>query len=477
MPREIPLNVQIAASALSTLACVSSQAPTAPPNQSDVEILVPGAAPSGAHPNNRVTGAAAVLALAAIIAGVLALACGSAQWSHIFIPGSKLEFPGWMAGPLAHLGPQLVPRALGAVTAVMFVAYVVAFRLSGKIPARTLIAVVIVADVIMALAPPLLSADVFGYIGYARLEMVHSLNPYTHAINAAPLDPIVHYARWHREVTPYGPVFTAFTYALAPLGIAANFWALKAVALIASLAGAGLVWRLAERTQVDPRRALVFFALNPLLLVYGLGGAHNDLILMACVLAGFLWLHRRRSGAAAALLVTAVAIKVTAGMYLPFAFVGSSDKKRFVAFSAAAVLAVAAVGIVVFGGGAGAIASQVLLQQKLVATGSVPMQLSLLFGYDHLALGFRIGALCVLLASFVALIVRAQKTGEWLSGAGWTALVLVLTTAWLTPWYILWALPIAAIAGSKRLVAATGVMTAYLIMAYTILPFLANSAL
>lgn len=456
---------------------MSSQVPTATPLQSDVEVLLPGVAATHAHPENRVADVKATLALAAIVTGALALACGSAQRSHIFIPGSKVVFPGWMAGPLARLGPQLAPSALGAVVAVMFVAYVVAFRSSGRISARTLIAVVIVADVIMTLAPPLLSADVFGYIGYARLEVIHSLNPYTHGINAAPLDPIVHYSRWHQEVSPYGPVFTAFSYVFAPLGIAANLWALKAVALIASLAAAVLVWRLAERTEVDPRRALVFFALNPLMLVYGLGGAHNDLILMACVLVGLLWLLRRRAGAAAAMLVTAVAIKVTAGMYLPFAFVGSSDKKRFVAYGAAAVLAVAAFGIVVFDGGAGAIASQILLQQKLVAKGSVPMQLSMLFGYDHLAPGFRIGAIVVLLTSFTALIVRAQKTGEWLSGAGWTALVLVVTTAWLTPWYILWALPIAAVAGSKRLIAATVVVTAYLIMAYTIVPFVVHTKL
>ena len=91
--------------------------------------------------------------------------------------------------------------------------------------------------------------------GYARLEIVHSLNPYTHAINDAPLDPIINYSRWHREVTPYGPVFTVFTYALAPLGIAANLWALKFTALVACLGAAALVWqhRRAQAARAAPR--------------------------------------------------------------------------------------------------------------------------------------------------------------------------------------------------------------------------------
>jgi hypothetical protein len=193
------------------------------------------------------------------------------------------------------------------------------------------------------------------------------------------------------------------------------------------------------------------------------------------VLAGFLWVLQLRPGIAAAMLVTAVAIKATAGMYLPFAFIGSNDRKRFALFAAGAVVAVAVLGLIVFGGGAGAIASQVVLQQKLVATGSIPMQLSLLLGYDHLVATIRAVAFIILMTVFISQLVRAQRTGEWISGAGWTALTLVLTTAWLCPWYILWVLPIAAVAKSKRLLIAAGTTSAYLVLAYTVLPFVVHS--
>lgn len=43
---------------------------------------------------------------------------------------------------------------------------------------------------------------------------------------------------WHHETSPYGPLFTLGSYALAPLGAATGLWALKALAGAAALAAA-----------------------------------------------------------------------------------------------------------------------------------------------------------------------------------------------------------------------------------------------
>jgi len=415
---------------------------------------------------------AAVLSLATITAGAMLLATGTTRYSHVFIPGSKLVFPHWMGGILGDLGPQLRPRQFGPLMALMWVAYVGAYATCRRVPTKALVALVLVVDLLITLGPPLMSADVFGYIGYARLGTVHSLNPYLHGIGSAPGDVIVKYSRWHHEVTPYGPLFTAFTYLLAPLGIVACLWALKLTALGSVLACSWLVWRLALTQGADQRRALVFFAFNPLLLAYALGGAHNDLLLMAVVLGGLLAVALQRSGASAALMAAALGVKATAMMFVPFAFVAAPDKRRFAAYGAGVLVLIAVFSLAAFGpGAAGAIAGQIVYQQKLVATGSIPMQLSLNSGYDHLAIGFRLIALAVPVFVFAAAMVYAWRSGRWLAGAGWTALAVVLSTAWLTPWYALWVVPVAAAAASKRLVVATGLLTAYLILDYSILPF------
>ena len=48
--------------------------------------------------------------------------------------------------------------------------------------------------------------------------------------------------------------------------------------------------------------------------------------------------------------------------------------------------------------------------------------------------------------------------------AGWATLALLLSTAWLLPWYAIWALPLAALADSRRLRVATLVFCAYAIL-------------
>ena len=70
------------------------------------------------------------------------------------------------------------------------------------------------------LAPPLFSGDVFGYIGFARLDVLHGLSPYVHTAAAAPHDAIYHLLGWTNLTTPYGPLFTLLSEALVPLGIA-----------------------------------------------------------------------------------------------------------------------------------------------------------------------------------------------------------------------------------------------------------------
>ncbi len=56
--------------------------------------------------------------------------------------------------------------------------------------------------------------------------------------------------------------------------------ALKALAALSVLAIAALVARIAAWRGVEPLRAAAFVALNPLVLVHVVGGAHNDALTM-----------------------------------------------------------------------------------------------------------------------------------------------------------------------------------------------------
>ena len=42
-------------------------------------------------------------------------------------------------------------------------------------------------------------------------------------------------------------------------------------------------------------------------------------------------------------------------------------------------------------------------------------------------------------------------------------MALLVTTTWLLPWYVIWALPLAAISGDRKLRLATFALTAFVI--------------
>ncbi len=70
--------------------------------------------------------------------------------------------------------------------------------------------------------------------------------------------------------------------------------AYKAVAAVSSLAVVALVWNGARLRGVDPVKAVALVGLNPLIVVYGVGGGHNDVLMMVPLLAGVVLLLQRR---------------------------------------------------------------------------------------------------------------------------------------------------------------------------------------
>ena len=59
------------------------------------------------------------------------------------------------------------------------------------------------------LAPPMQLTDIFNYLNYARMEVVHGLNPYTTIPALEPTsDPTFALSNWHGLLSPYGPLFT-----------------------------------------------------------------------------------------------------------------------------------------------------------------------------------------------------------------------------------------------------------------------------
>jgi hypothetical protein len=434
-------------------------------------------------------------------------------------------FPHWMTGPLGGLLPWLTRSSTtlkylfsGAVVA-MYVSYVAGLRYVPRLRARWAIAAVVAVHAIFVLSPPLALTDIFNYVNYGRMEVVHGLNPYTSIPILEPHnDPSFDLSNWHQLLSPYGPLFTMITFVVVPLGVAASFWVLKALLAFASLGTLVLVWRCARLLGRDPVTAIVLVGLNPIVLVWGLGGDHNDFLLVFFIVLGFYLLLRAREGdrtaagraigsggraiapgggAAAAAgrataepgsrratllgwlaplsapeigagvaFITATAIKASGGVLLPVVLAGLLRTPRRLV---QVLLGMAGAGVVI------AVASVIAFglhipdlstQSSLVTNVSVPNLIGLAIGAGGETEGLHSVLTAVLLVSVLLCCVQAWRRGAAVTASGWSSVALLVTLSWVLPWYVLWVLPMAALSRSRRLRATALVLGVYLIVAW-----------
>jgi len=310
-----------------------------------------------------------------------------------------------------------------------------------------------------ALAPVLLSHDVYSYVDYARLGVVHGLDPYVHPPAAAPFDPAYARVTWIDATSAYGPLFTLATYPLAWLPVSTAVAALKATAALSVLGVAVLVFRIAPSRGVAPLAAAAFVALNPLVLIHVVGGAHNDGLAMLAATLGLAAMLSAREATAGAAFVAAFAIKLPAAIAAPFAFLGTARRSRLVAGAAAAAGLLGSVAFVAFGWywlDAIGLAGE---NQHRTSHLSVPITLARITGLDPTAV--RAAALALYAAAFLYLLAWTRRGNDWLRAAAWASFGLLLATAWLLPWYLIWALPLVALSRDHPLQLLTLALTAY----------------
>jgi Glycosyltransferase family 87 len=407
-------------------------------------------------------------ALAGLLAASLLLAMAASARRRIwFVPAAEHGgFPDWLAGPFHRFDLVLLPQRGALLLVAMTIAYlaVLACARSGAIPVRVGIGGVVAAHAVFLLAPPLFSADVFGYVDYARLWVLHGLDPYVHGAADAWRDPATPFVRWRDIATPYGPLFTLLSAPLAWLSVPAALWACKAAAATLSLACCALVWRIARRRALDPLRAVLFVGLNPLLLAYGVGGAHNDFALIALGLGAVLLALEERGFPAGMLGVLAVGVKAPAGVLLPFLLLATRTPRRVLAGALAGGAVLLAFAFLAFEREALAFVAQIREQQQFVATYSVPQRVAATLGFDGLPAGLRLLFALAFLAALVALLWATWRARiDWLTAAGWAMLALLVSTAWLVPWYVVWVLPLAAVGRDPRLRGATLLFCLYVV--------------
>jgi alpha-1,6-mannosyltransferase len=329
-----------------------------------------------------------------------------------------------------------------------------------------------------ALAPVLLSHDVYSYVDYARLGVVHGLDPYVHPPAAAPFDPAYARVTWIDATSAYGPLFTLATYPLAWLPVWLAAAALKATAALSVLGIAVLVARAAPVRGVSPLGAAAFVALNPLVLIHVVGGAHNDGLAMLVAAFGIWATLSELEVTAGAAYVAAMAIKLPAAIAAPFALLDAARSRhsppqsgvnvgyafpraasRLLLGAVVATLAISVAAYAAFGWhwlDAIGLAGE---NQHRTSHMSVPITVARLTGLNATAV--RATALAIFAVAFIYLLAWTWRGNDWLRAAAWASFALLIATAWLLPWYLIWALPLVALSRDRPLQLLTLALTAY----------------
>ena len=462
------------------------------------------------HPTLAAAASAAALALM-VLSSLLLVSLAAAR-PGILVPVAKHDnYPLWIAGPTGVLTNWFTASAhdervlFTALIATMLVAYLIVVYSAPRLRVKWVLAAIVVLHLIFLLSPPLTLSDVFNYLNYGRMEAVYHLNPYMTLPALEPHgDPTFLLSNWHGLLSPYGPLFTVFTMALVPLGVTGSFWAMKLTLMLASLGTVFLVYRCAELLGRNPLAAAVIVGINPIVLVWGLGGDHNDFLMTFCLVLGFWLLLRansmrvgkrakpapdgvggglRRAWAwldgmprplvrgepaawmeigAGITLVAAVSIKASSAVLIPVVLAGAARRIRVAIGVLIGLAAAAAMTIVTFGVNLPNIGQQ----DRLVVPDGLPNLLGLALGFGGYTSQMRTALTLALVGVIAAASIWVWRTRRWLTACGVVSLALLLTLGWTLPWYILWLLPFAALSRSRGLRIAATVFGVYIYLAW-----------
>ena len=221
------------------------------------------------------------------------------------------------------LAPSSARAALGLVGVYFGVVLLIAaWALLGRLirspeppTPRALLLVLAVWAAPLLLAPPLFSRDVYSYLAQGAMVDAH-IDVYAHgpARLGGPLADEVAPA-WQNTGAPYGPVFLVVASALSGLTrgeLPAGLLGMRLVALLGVALMAAALPRLARHSGADPAAALWLGALNPLVLLHLVAGAHNDAVMLGLLGLGLVAALGRWPVLGAVLVTLAALVKAPA---------------------------------------------------------------------------------------------------------------------------------------------------------------------
>ncbi len=241
---------------------------------------------------------------------------------HVTLDSSKINDMGAITGYSALAATSFVVVIL-LLFGAQFIALLAASRaqrednpVSQRWTALLVYGAPLLFTLIMIWMQPVTTTDLYGYIARGYLSVHFHQNPMTTAASYLPGGVMV-----DRPASPYGPgwlMIAALFSWISGENLLLNMLLFKALAGISVLIALALVDQLAKRLFPERRlRIAVLFGWSPLLFFESVGNGHNDIVMVVCVLAAFALMLRGRPQFAFAFLVIGAVIKYVSAFFVP----------------------------------------------------------------------------------------------------------------------------------------------------------------
>jgi len=318
----------------------------------------------------------------------------------------------------------------------------------------------------MIVAPPLFSRDVFSYAAQGEMT-AHGISPYLYGpytLGAAsngytfPVDPL-----WSNSPAPYGPGFLSIDGMIDRITFHHALWTVVGLRLLEVIAvvmiGFG-VTMLAKGLRRDPGEAFVLSAMNPLVLLTLIGGAHNDAIMAGFLVIGLALAVQRHPVWALLFVSLATAIKAPAAMGLAFVawnWRGASTlKEKIKPFVIGGVVVGAVLGVTTLIAGFGFGWVNNLLSNGTVRSWAAPatavgMAIGNIFhavGWHSITIGSVLSVTrfigLVAAGAFAIWLLWHSSERGWVRSLGLSLILFVELGPVVQPWYLAWGLVVLA---------------------------------
>jgi hypothetical protein len=180
----------------------------------------------------------------------------------------------------------------------------------------------------------------------------------------------------------------------------------------------------------------------------------------------------------------AVGVKLTGGLVLPFALAAprrggrpQRGRRRLALGTGAGIAALAVLSVAVFGSGSVNMLGAVIKSQSDGGWMSIPGAISTRLHLPTVGAiaGFVLaGAFAVALCWLLMRVWRGEL--DWIDGAAWAMLAMLVASSSLLPWYVAWLLPLAALGRDRRL-AVTAILFTGLVQGITLLGYIPHGFL